>query len=337
MKKPSILNTLLFFINSFIATALLLSFFLPYISPKTLPSLTVFSLFVPFLVLANFGFLIYWLVKLHKNVLLPALVLSLGWFLSPPLVKFSHKEVVLTNDLKVMSYNVRMFNFYQWSDDATVEQKIYEFVNNESPDVIAFQEFYQSDMIDINLPYKFIKTKSTKDKFGLAIYSKYPIVNSGSLNFENSANNAIFIDILRNYDTVRVYNLHLESLKINPNKENFGEKDSERLFKRLSNGFTKQVDQTERILQHEYSWKGKKIICGDFNNSAYSWVYNKLATNKKDAFIECGIGFGKTFRYVYPMRIDFILSDNTATINQFKTYSHIKLSDHFPIMSRLHW
>lgn len=337
MRKKSIFNSLLFFINSIVATALLLSYFLPFISPKTLPSLTVFSLFVPFLVLVNLGFLIYWLIKLHKNTLLPTLVLLLGWFLAPPLLKFSNKEVILTNDLKVMSYNVRMFNYYKWNDDVTTEQQIYEFINNESPDVIALQEFYQSELLDIKLPYKFIKTKSLKDKFGLAIYSKYPIVNSGSLNFEKSANNTIFIDILKNQDTIRVYNVHLESLKINPNKENFGEKDSERLFKRLADGFQKQVEQTERIIQHEYSWKGKKIICGDFNNSAYSWVYKKLAKDKKDAFIERGLGLGKTFRYIYPMRIDFILTDEEANINQFKTYSKTTLSDHYPIMSRLNW
>ena len=337
MKKKSIFSALLFFINSVTATALLVSYFLPYISPKTFPSLTVFSLFVPFLVLTNLGFLIYWLIKLHKNTLLSTLVLLIGWFLAPPLIKFSNKEVVLTNDLKVMSYNVRMFNYYKWNDDITTEQKIYEFINNESPDIIALQEFYQSDLIDIRLPYKYIKTKSTTNKFGLAIYSKYPIVNSGSLNFEKSANNTIFIDILKNYDTIRVYNVHLESLKINPNKENFGEKSSERLFKRLSIGFQKQVEQTERIIQHEYGWKGKKIICGDFNNTAYSWAYKKLAKNKKDAFIEKGLGLGKTFRYIYPMRIDFILTDDKANINQFKTYNKIKLSDHYPIMGRLNW
>ncbi|HBI39628.1 MAG TPA: endonuclease [Tenacibaculum sp.] len=337
MKKQSPFKIFLFFINSILATALLLSFFLPYISPIKLASLTIFSLFVPFLVLTNLCFLLYWTLKLHKNVLLPILVLLLGWFLAPPLVKFTNKEVVLTNDLKVMSYNVRMFNYYKWNNDVTTESKIYEFINNESPDLIAFQEFYQSNTIDIKLPYKFIKTKSIKDKFGLAIYSKFPIINSGSLNFENSANNTIFVDIVRKNDTIRIYNVHLESLKINPNKENFGEKDSERLLKRLASGFEKQAIQTEYIIKHEYNWKGKKIICGDFNNSAYSWVYKELVKNKKDSFIESGIGLGKTFRYAYPMRIDFILSDKKATINQFKTYNDIKLSDHFPIMSRLNW
>ncbi|CAM1363158.1 Metal-dependent hydrolase, endonuclease/exonuclease/phosphatase family [Tenacibaculum sediminilitoris] len=337
MKKYSISHKFLFFFNSVFAAVLLFSYILPYVSPKTIPFLSIFSLFVPFLILVNLCFFVYWLIKMHKNAFLSLLILSIGWFVSTPLIKFSNKDVILNDDLKIMSYNVRLFNHYKHEDDITTEQKIYEFINNEKPDVIALQEFYNSKLLDINLPYKYIKTKTKKNKFGLAIYSKHPIVNSGSLNFEHSANNTIFADVIVNNDTIRVYNVHLESLKLNPKKENFGEKSSERLLKRLENGFVKQVNQVELILKHEYSWKTKKVICGDLNNTSYSWAYKQLATNKKDAFIECGIGIGKSFRYVYPMRIDFILTDTKATINQFKTYNKIKLSDHYPIMTRLHW
>ena len=337
MKKYSIVHKLLLFINSVLATVLLLSYTLPYVSPRMIPAVAVFSLFVPLLIILNIAFFVYWLLKLHKNVLLSLLVLVIGWFISTPLVKFSNKETVLNNDLKVMSYNVRLFNHYKHIDDITAEQKIYEFINNKRPDIIAMQEFYQSELLDIKMPYKYIKTKTKTSQFGLAIYSKYPIVNSGSLNFKNSSNNTIFVDVLKNNDTIRVYNIHLESLKINPNKEHFGQKNSERLFKRLENGFEKQVSQTEHILQHQYSWKKKMIVCGDFNNTAYSWVYQKLSKNKKDAFLEAGIGLGKSFRYFYPMRIDFILTDTKATINQYKTHSEFKLSDHYPITTRLHW
>lgn len=337
MKKYTIVHKLLFFINSVFSTILLLSYVLPFVSPKIIPAVAVFSLFVPLLVILNIFFFIYWLLKLHKNTFLSLFILIIGWFASPPLVKFTNKEIVLNDDLKVISYNVRLFNHYKHLDDVTTEQKIYDFIDNENPDIITMQEFYLSELLDIKLPYKYIKTKSKTNKFGLAIYSKHPIVNSGSLNFKNSANNTIFVDIVKSKDTIRVYNVHLESLKVNPDKVNFGEKDSERLFKRLANGFEKQVSQTELILQHEYSWKGKKIICGDFNNTAYSWVYNQLKKNKKDAFLEAGIGLGKSFRYAYPMRIDFIFTDNRSTINQYKTYNNNKLSDHYPIMARINW
>ncbi|WP_299103862.1 endonuclease/exonuclease/phosphatase family protein [uncultured Tenacibaculum sp.] len=331
------MRKIVLFLNSIFATALLLSYVLPYISPKAIPAFAVFSLFVPLLIIINVLFLLYWLLKLHKNLILSALVLGIGWFIAPPFYKFSKKDVVLNDDLKLMSYNVRLFNHYKHEDDDSTEQKIYDFINSQSPDIVALQEFYNSKDLDIKLSHKYIKTKTKTNKFGLAIYSKFPIINSGSLNFEHSANNTIFVDILKNKDTIRIYNVHLESLKINPKKENFGEKDSERLFKRLENGFKKQVAQTERILKHEASWKGKKVMCGDFNNTAYSWVYQKLSKNKKDTFIEAGFGLGKSFRYAYPLRIDFILTDANATVNQFKTFHKIKFSDHHPILTRMHW
>ena len=250
--------------------------------------------------------------------------------------KITSKNSSLNDDLKVMSYNVRMFNYYKWSEDTTLEKQIVDFITEKKPDILAIQEFYDSDSIKFNYPYQFIKMKSKTSKFGLAIYSKYKIIHSGSLDLKNSANNIIFADIVKQKDTIRVYNLHLESLKINPHKENFGQESSEKLLKRLENSFKKQVDQTEKFLTHEQRWKGKKIVCGDFNNTSYSWVYNQIAKNKKDAFIEAGKGFGKTFHYWFPMRIDFILTDETLDINQFKTFS-VKYSDHFPIQARINW
>ena len=84
------------------------------------------------------------------------------------------------------------------------------------------------------------------------------------------------------------------------------------------------------------SGKGKKLFAGDFNNTSYSWVYNQIAKDKKDTYIESGKGFGKTYDYWFPMRIDFILTDQDAISNKFTTYSE-KYSDHFPIMAKINW
>ena len=334
MKKLSLLHKLFFFINSIIAVILLLSYLLPFISPKTAPAFAVFSILVPILIIINILFAIFWLIKLKKQFILSSLILALGWVISTPFYQFSNKNTAKNDDLKVMSYNVRMFNHYKWNDDLSITQKLFDFISEKNPDILSIQEFYDSDKISFSYPYKYIKTKSKTNHFGLAIYSKYPIINSGSLNFKNSANNAIFTDVVKNNDTIRVYNIHLESLKINPNKENFGEKNSERLFKRLSDGFKKQASQTELFLSHEQQWKGKKIVCGDFNNTSFSWVYKQIASDKKDAYIEAGSGFGKSFNYFFPMRIDFILIDKDSEINQFKTFK-VKYSDHFPIFARI--
>ena len=336
MKKLSLLDKLIFLINSVLATLLLLSYIVPYISPKTIPQIAAVSLAVPLLIILNTLFLVYWTLKLKKQLVLSALTLGIGWLVSPSFYQFSKKNTTLNNDIKVMSYNVRMFNHYNWNEDTELDQKAFDFITQKSPDILVLQEFYQSPKISFSYPYKYLKTKGQKNKFGLAIYSKYKIINIGSFDFEKSANNIIFADIQREKDTIRVYNLHLESLKINPNKEYFGEENNEKLLDRLQATFQKQATQTNQFLRHEANWKGKKIICGDFNNTAYSWVYNKISTNKKDAFVEAGKGFGKTFDYPFPMRIDFILTSQGIEINQFTTFDE-KFSDHFPIVARLNW
>ena len=336
MKKLSLINKFLFFINSLMATVLLLSYLFSYVSPNNIPSLAVLSLLVPVLIIINILFLIYWIIKLKKQVFLSAVVLAIGWLFTSPFYKFSETKTLLNDDIKVMSYNVRMFNLYKWSDDEGILEKIMRFIADKNPDILAFQEYYDSEKINFNYPYKYIKTKSKSNKFGLALYSKYKIINSGSLDLKNTTNNIIFVDFIRKKDTIRVYNIHLESLKINPNKENFGEKSSEKLFKRLEKSFQKQAFQTEQFLSHEQLFKGKQIILGDFNNTAFSWVYKQITYNKKDAFIEAGSGLGKTFNYPFPVRIDFILTDKSINIHQYKTFK-VKYSDHFPILAKINW
>ncbi len=235
-----------------------------------------------------------------------------------------------------MSYNVRLFNQYEWIDDPEIPKKINDLIQEKSPDILLFQDYYSLVNQDFKYKYKYVNTKTESNKNGLAIYSKYPIINSGSLDLKHTSNNIIFADILKGKDTIRVYNIHLQSLKLKTDKENFGQENSEKLVSILEDGFKKQVNQTTVFLAHEKKWKGKKIIAGDFNNTSFSWVYNQISDDKKDAFIEAGKGFGETYNYWFPLRIDFILTDEAAEINQYAEFKH-KYSDHFPILANVTW
>ena len=338
MRKLSWFNKLMFVINSLFATILLLSYLLPFISPKTFPSISLLSLTVPALILINIAFLIYWLIKLKRQLLLSLFVLLIGFKTINSFYQVAEKKVLLNDDLKIMSYNVRLFNIYKWKKEGKEEtlKFISDFIKERNPDILCFQEFLTEKKIDFDYDYKFVKKNPNKrvSYFGQAIYSKYEIINSGSLDFNSAANNAIFVDIIKNNDTIRVYNVHLESQKIQLDKENFGEKDSEKLLKRLKTTFKLQAEQAEKLVAHEKTSNYKTIICGDFNNTAFSWAYHKLKGNKQDAFIEAGEGFGKSYDYFFPARIDFILADKLIEVNNFNTYK-IKYSDHFPIMARL--
>jgi endonuclease/exonuclease/phosphatase family metal-dependent hydrolase len=55
----------------------------------------------------------------------------------------------------------------------------------------------------------------------------------------------------------------------------------------------------------------------------------------KDTFKQAGNGFGRTFDFkFFPIRIDFVLVDDTFEINAFKTFD-VKYSDHYPVMAKV--
>ncbi|PQJ73262.1 endonuclease/exonuclease/phosphatase family protein [Polaribacter butkevichii] len=335
MKNLSPIDKMLYIINSILAALLLLSYILQLISPATIPVFAVLSLFVPFLMIINLIFGVYWLIKLKKQFLLSISVLVIGYIFSTPFYKIYGNNSSFNNDLKVMSYNVKSFDLFHKKKESKTPDG-YKFIASKAPDVLAVQEYYHSKKNKLNYPHKFIKYRPKSNKYGMAIYSKYKIINSGSLDLKSVGNNIIFADILKEKDTIRIYNVHLESLRIKPGEENFGQENSEKLIERISSSFKTQAEQTVQFLAHEKQWKGKKIVCGDFNNTSYSWVYHQISKNKKDAFIESGKGFGKSFNYWFPMRIDFILTDEDAIINKFSTFSE-KYSDHFPVLAKINW
>ena len=335
MKKLNLFDKFLYTINLVLAVVLFLSYLLRYISPSIIPFFAVLSLLVPFLLIINVFFATFWLIKLKKQFLLSVIILIIGWFFSPPFYKFSGTNTSVEKAIRVMSYNVKSFDFFHKKNDST-SQNGFEFINTLDSDIIAIQEYYQSEKVKLTHPYKYVKINLNSRKFGMAIYSKHKIINAGSLDLKNTSNNIIFSDIVKEKDTIRIYNIHLESLKINPNQENFGQENSEKLIERISKSFEKQAKQIEQFLVHEKQWNGKKIVCGDFNNTSYSWVYNQVLKNKKDAYTESGKGFGKTFNYWFPMRIDFILTDKNADVNEFCSFSE-KYSDHYPIEAKVNW
>jgi endonuclease/exonuclease/phosphatase family metal-dependent hydrolase len=234
-----------------------------------------------------------------------------------------------------MNYNVRLFNLFEWIPDTHVKQKIVDFINEKQPDVLSMQEYRPDDAVSFKGYYKYEEVSGNKVKNGQAIFSKYPIVKSGSIEFPNTSNNAIYVDIVKDKDTIRIYNVHLQSLGIDPTAEKLDIETSENLFNRVSSTFKLQQSQSELFLAHKNHCHYKMVICGDFNNTAYSYVYKKIKADLQDAFVEAGNGFGRTFNFkFFPIRIDFILVDQSFDINAFKTFD-VQLSDHYPIMAKV--
>lgn len=337
MKKLVLfLNKIVFFLNSLAATMLLLAYVLPYVEPKKFAFLSVLSLSVPFLIILNILFLIYWLLQVKKQLLLSLIILFVGFIFLSPLYKFSSsKNIEDENNIKVMNYNVRLFNVFKWIKEENVDQKIVDFINEKQPDILSIQEYRRDEDINLSGYEKFEVISGQKVKNGQAIFSKFPIINSGSIEFPNSFNNAIYVDIVKNKDTIRVYNVHLQSMKIDANADALKNETSENLYRRVSKTFTMQQLQAEQFLEHKSKCPYKMIICGDFNNTAYSYVYKEIKGDLQDTFVEAGNAFGRTYDIrFFPVRIDFLLVDDAFEVNSFKTFD-VVLSDHYPIMAKV--
>lgn len=336
MKNLTFFEKVVFFINSVVAFLLLLSYVLPNIPPKTFATLSVLSLGVPFLILLNVLFFVYWLFKIKKQLLLSLVVISIGYFLFGSLYKFSNWEADGTEGLTVMNYNVRLFNLYEWIPEKGIDEKLVDFVKKEQPQILNIQEYHSQDNLDFSFyKYKYIKLEGEKSRVGQAIFSQFPIINSGSVEFPNTANNAIFADIVKGNDTIRVYNLHLQSLRIDPREQSLTTENSEKLINGIGEAFKLQQSQTELFLKHKNKSPYKVIISGDFNNSAFSYVYKTIRGDMKDSFKQQGNGFGRTYNFkFFPLRIDFLLVDKSWTVDNFKTYD-VEYSDHYPILTKI--
>ena len=232
-----------------------------------------------------------------------------------------------------MSYNVRLFNLYNWID-SDVENDIISFIGSQDPDVINMQEYRSTERFSLD-KYQFQHSSLSdgKTSYGLATFSKLPIVNKGIIKSDNLSTIAIFIDVKKYSDTLRFYNIHLQSFKLESELEILDESNSDKILNIFDNTFKIQENQSNIISTHIENSPYKVVVSGDFNNTAYSYVYNLLKGDLVDSFDSAGSGFGSTYNFKYfPMRIDFILMDKTFRINDFKTFSQ-NLSDHYPIVS----
>lgn len=340
MKNLGWFDKFLFILNLLFAAALLFSYLLPYIPPKSFALLSVLSLGVPLLIIANFVFLLYWIFRFKKHFLLPLIVLLLGFNHVTSIYEFSASEVeeISEDDLVLVSYNVRHFNKFNFFEQKNVPEKISAFIKKQDPDIISMQEYYTGELsIADSFPYKYIKLKNETAEFGLAILSKYPIINSGNLDFNTASNNnGVYADIVVRGDTLRIINVHFQSYSVKPNLNNLEKEHSKKVFLGMGKTFVRQQEQMELVIESIKSSPYKVIVMGDFNNTAYSYIYRELTSyGLDDAYKEDGNGFGRSFDFDYfPLRIDYILVDEGLEVISFETFE-IPYSDHFPIRATI--
>ena len=207
--------------------------------------------------------------------------------------------------LKVLSYNVRLFDLYNWTENLQTRQKILKMLKEENADILCLQEFYNAnderfENVDTLLNsqkaqnYHIEYQRSIKNKyhFGIATFSTLPIVNKGQIIFsKDNTNVCIFSDMKVGEDTIRVYNLHLESIRFKKEDYDFVDKFSEgeeaisddiksagNIIRRLKTAYVKRSTQAELVSKHMLPDSPHPVVlCGDFNDSPTSYCYRLIS------------------------------------------------------------
>ena len=258
MKKLSWFDKFIFFLNSLLAIALIIAYFLPYIPPKSYPLISVLTLGVPILIIANLVFFLYWLLRMKRQMLLSLIIMIVGFGFASKFYKWPFASSERGGQYSIMNYNVRMFNRSNWTDEDNIPDKINIVIDEADPDILTIEEYYKNEHLEEKYPFKYIKYRSDNSSFGQAIFSKFPMIKKQSLDFNlddftGDNNNAIFTDLLIQEDTIRVYNIHFQSLQVTEDVQevdNFKDKqESKKVVKNISSGFVRQQNQTEKVYQ----------------------------------------------------------------------------------------
>lgn len=342
-----------------VLVALLVAVSAKYISPLLFWIPAFFGLAFPVLFLLNLVFVIYWFAQFKSQVLFGIVMLALSIPTAYRYVQFSFGNESSDNKaLKVTSYNCMLFDLYNWYRPWETRPHIFNSLVDINPDILCLQEFYTSEQkgdynnidtvrLRLKMNYhhcEYTTTLRSFDHWGVATFSKYPIINQGKIVFQTTSNNiCIYSDIVLNKDTVRVYNIHLQSIGFNKKDNKFledvmaekpveGQVDKSRhILSRLKMAFMKRARQVEMIVAHMKTSPYRIILCGDFNDTAASYAYQQLTRNLEDAFLEKGFGIGRTYAGKWPQfRIDYILHDKKLKCSRYiktdPTYT-----DHHPI------
>ena len=315
------LNKILYFINSISLLILLISYLSGYIHPDNFWQISLLGLFFPAILAINFLFSIYWIIVWKKYFWPNFIIIIIGLSHINTIIgnqknksyskDFSeivkNKNHTFDQKIKVMTFNVRLFNQYGIIESTTIEDEIIDFIKKEKPNILSIQEFKKSDKTEEI--YKFYNKSEVFDG-RLQIISKYDQLNSG---FVHHINSCIYSDIILN-DTIRIYNIHLQSYFWDKWKENYQTRANEAI----------------KIKEHIESSPYPVIICGDFNDTPISYTLKTMTKNLSDAFQESGIGIGNSYIGIPFLRIDYILHDIKYKSYNYKRHKD-ELSDHYPI------
>ncbi len=339
-------------LNILAVIVLIASYLFVYIPADIFWISFVFGLIYPYLLWINLLFVVVWIVLKPRYLFLSLVAVLAGWTFVLRYLQWDDK----TSDrsgIDVISYNVNYFEKQGSGISRQTADSIIGFLEEQSPDIVCLQEVRLRSYQIFDLPaliqryafaehYQYARTAHAG---GMVTITRYPIAHMNEIRFANSGNMAISTDVVIGEDTLRIFNVHLQSFRIDPEDysilespdltESAGRQEMRKVTGKLKHASQMRAEQARIIREHIDRSPYPVLVCGDFNDTPFSYTYRKVRGKLKDAYVESGKGIGQTYIGKLPsFRIDYILhSERYDSYN----YSQKKMeySDHRPVSCRL--
>jgi endonuclease/exonuclease/phosphatase family metal-dependent hydrolase len=339
--------------------SLLLGYLAQYADPRDISFIALFALALPISLVTCIALFIYFLTRRKtKWMWILGLTLVIG---IPSIIRtfqVSSTQQPSEDSIRVMSYNVRLFGYYQWRENVAIRNRIFNRLDAEQADITCFQEFYYTTTPNIfrtkdtlltllenpNVHEKYTHEFTHNQHFGVVTLSKYPIIHKGFIPFEaHSQNFCIFSDIKHpSGDTIRVYNGHLASIHFRHEEYTLLEgkehaklskwERSKSMISKLNAAFESRAYQISVVMESVSRSPYPVIFAGDLNDVPGSYCYAQIRKELDDSFIGEGTGLGNTWNGAIPMfRIDYLFHSPEWTALNFNSPRDDN-SDHFPLI-----
>ena len=338
----------LLIMNTMAAVALLLSYISVYFSPEQGAFMPLLGLFMPYLLIVNVLAVLFWTVVRSKYFWLSSLALLMGLPWITHSIQLNLSSRVQSDDF----IHLATLNAHQYYDLKTIDmgkasaKPLEEWTSlirrNNGLNILCIQEHVKGNLPLIPETKHLIHSHQCERR-GPAIFTEFPILQKGCFDFGSSVNNAVFVDVLTaNGDTIRIYNIHLQSNQIGHLTDELlreNELDEEQWAKtrqvlsRYIHTAADRVDQMEEVLEHIQASPYPVILAGDFNEGPQSYIYRKVSQQLEDAFVQKGKGFATTYAGNLPfLRIDHIFVDPQMKVQSYEV-GRMHLSDHYPVVA----
>lgn len=353
-RRPlALFNFLVLPFSAALAGTLLLALAAPYVHPSTTVFFAWFGLAYPFLLALNLASLLYWLFQRRRYALVPLVALIPAFAFSSAYLQFGNSNERQAEKpgkkLRILSLNAQLFGHNQERYDAPV---VASAMADKDPDIVCIQEFLnrgKGDTATLNmfylrtaLPYGYFERLNDGRKYGdygMLIMSRRKQVRRGSIRLaSNTGNMCIWADLVDGKDTLRVYNVHLQSIRFGREDYRFineGSKDNEQrvqgsvnILRRLNKAWRLRAAQADSLRTHMEKCPYPLLVCGDFNDVPMSYTYRRIASGLRDAFKEAGSGLERTYQGPFPsFRIDHMLHSGAYQTLSYQSFPDIP-SDH---------